>query len=86
MPPVFWDSHGIFLVDYLEEGKTINGYYANLLQQLSDKLKDKRPRLAKKKVLFNQDMDFRPIVGISYRTILVYLHIISSVLTEYDVP
>jgi [histone H3]-lysine36 N-dimethyltransferase SETMAR len=56
MASVFWDSHGIILVDYLEKGKTINGeYYANLLQQLSDKIKEKRPHLAKKKVLFHQD-------------------------------
>ncbi|XP_014467559.1 PREDICTED: histone-lysine N-methyltransferase SETMAR-like, partial [Dinoponera quadriceps] len=35
-------------------GKTINGeYYANLLQRLNEEIKQKRPHLAKKKVLFH---------------------------------
>ena len=34
---------------YLQKGKTINGeYYAYLLQRLSEKIKEKRPDLAKK--------------------------------------
>jgi len=52
MATVFWDANGIFLIDYLEKGKTIKGaYYAALLDQLSVQIKEKRPHLAKKKVL-----------------------------------
>ena len=30
MATVFWDSHGIILIDYLQKGKTITGvYYAS---------------------------------------------------------
>lgn len=43
-----------FSWNYLEKGKTVNGeYYANLFQQLSNKIKEKRPYLVKK-VLFHQ--------------------------------
>lgn len=53
---VFWDFHGLILIDYLENGKTICGeYYANLQHELSDKLEKKRPHLAKKNVLFHQN-------------------------------
>jgi len=56
MASVFWDACGIILIDYLQKGRTINGeYYANLLQRLGDEIKEKRPHLAKKKVLFHQD-------------------------------
>lgn len=56
MATVFWDSQGIILIDYLEKGKTITGqYYAALLDQLNDNIKEKRPHLKKKKVLFLQD-------------------------------
>lgn len=35
MATVFWDSDGVFLVDYFEKGKTIIGEdYANLLNEL----------------------------------------------------
>ena len=50
---VFWDAHGIILIDYLENERTITGeYYAALLDQLSKEIKKKRPQMAKKKVLF----------------------------------
>nr|XP_033774750.1 histone-lysine N-methyltransferase SETMAR-like [Geotrypetes seraphini] len=56
MATVFWDSQGIILIDYLAKGKTTTGaYYASLLDRLKDELKEKRPRLAHKKVLFHQD-------------------------------
>ena len=56
MASVFWDARGIIFIDYLQKGKRINGdYYAKLLQRLSNEIKKKRPHLAKKKVLFNQD-------------------------------
>ena len=55
MTSVFWDARGTIFIDYLQKGKTINGkYYANLLQRLSDKIKEKGPHLTKKKVLFHQ--------------------------------
>ena len=32
MATIFWDSHGIISMDYLQKGKTITGvYYASLL-------------------------------------------------------
>lgn len=53
---VFWDEHGIVLIDYLETGKTITGeYYATLLDKLAEEIKKKRPHLAKKKVLLHHD-------------------------------
>lgn len=56
MATVFWDAKGIIFIDYLEKGKTINGqYYAELLQRLKDEVKNKRPHLAKKKILFHHD-------------------------------
>ena len=39
----FWDQDDILLIDYLPKGKTINDkYYASLLVQLKDILKEKR--------------------------------------------
>lgn len=56
MATVFWDSRGIIHIDYLEKGQTINGeYYCKLLDRFNNVLKEKRPHLAKKKVLFHQD-------------------------------
>ena len=56
MATVFWDSQGIILVDYLEKGKTITGgYYATLLDRLNSEIKEKRPGMARKQVLFHQD-------------------------------
>lgn len=56
MATVFWDSRGVVLIDYLEQGRTITGaYYSSLLDKLNDAIKVKRPHLAKKRVLFHQD-------------------------------
>lgn len=56
MASVFWDSKGIILIDYLEKGRTITGqYYSELLDRFDEKLKETRPHLAKKKVLFHHD-------------------------------
>lgn len=56
MATVFWDALGVIFVDYLEKGKTITGeYYASLLEQLKTKIKEKRPHLARKKILFHYD-------------------------------
>ncbi|KAL6258249.1 hypothetical protein P5V15_010179 [Pogonomyrmex californicus] len=49
MATVFWDSHGIVCIDYLEKDKTITGaYYASLL----DKLK---AEIAKKTAAFEEE-------------------------------
>jgi histone-lysine N-methyltransferase SETMAR len=43
-------------IDYLEKGKTITGqYYSNLLTRLNEKIREKRPDLQKKKIIFHQD-------------------------------
>ncbi|GBP19909.1 Histone-lysine N-methyltransferase SETMAR [Eumeta japonica] len=56
MATVFWDARGVIHIGYLEKGKTITGeYYSKLLDRFDVDLKQKRPHLAKKKVLFHQD-------------------------------
>lgn len=56
MASIFWDAHGIIFIDYLEKGKTITGeYYVTLLDRLDKEIKEKRPHLKKKKVLFHHD-------------------------------
>lgn len=56
MATVFWDSHGVIFIDYLQKGKTITGaYYASLLDKLKAELVEKRPHLQKKKILLHQD-------------------------------
>ena len=43
MASVFWDSHGILFIDYLEKGKTINSeYYMALLERLKAEIDAKR--------------------------------------------
>ncbi len=40
MATIFWGAHGIILIDYQEQGKTITGqYYVSLLDQLSKVIK-----------------------------------------------
>jgi hypothetical protein len=56
MASVFWDAEGILFIDYLEKGKTISGeYYSNLLTRLDERIREKRPDLQKKKIIFRQD-------------------------------
>ena len=56
MASLFWDVRGILFIDYLDKGKIINSDYCMaLLDQLSAKIRKKRPRMQKKKVLFHQD-------------------------------
>ena len=44
------------MIDYLEKGKTINSeYYCNLLDQLDKNIREKRPGLQKKTIIFHQD-------------------------------
>jgi len=45
---IFWDQDSILLTDYLPKGQTINAeYYSSLLVQVTDILKEKRPRCGK---------------------------------------
>lgn len=56
MASVFWDSKGVIFVDYLPKGETINsGYYCNLLRKLREEIKEKRPGMLRKRILFHQD-------------------------------
>jgi len=56
MASVFWDSQGVIMVDYLEQGKTITGdYYASLLVKLRDAIKDKRRGKLRNGALLLQD-------------------------------
>jgi histone-lysine N-methyltransferase SETMAR len=56
MASVFWAAEGILFIDYLENGKTISReYYSNLLTRLDGKIREKRPSLQKKKIIFFQD-------------------------------
>ena len=57
MATIFGDAHGIIFINNLEKGTIITGeYYAALLDRLNNKIKQKLPHLAKKKVLFHQDL------------------------------
>jgi len=50
---VFWDAEGVLFIDYLEKGKTITReYYSSLLTRLDEKIREKRPGLQKKKIVF----------------------------------
>ena len=52
----FWDAKGIVFIDYLQKGHTVNGeYYANLLRQLREAIKSKRPGKLTKGPLLHQD-------------------------------
>ncbi|XP_059224868.1 histone-lysine N-methyltransferase SETMAR-like [Stomoxys calcitrans] len=52
----FWVFKGILMLDYLQKGKTINSeYYCNLLDQLNVQIREKRPGLQHKKIVFHQD-------------------------------
>jgi len=56
MASVFWDSQGVIMIDYLEQGKTITGdYYASLLVKLRDAIKDKRRGKLRNGVLLLHD-------------------------------
>ena len=47
----FWDAKGVLLIDY-----SINSeYYCNLLDQLDKNIREKRPGLQKKTIIFHQD-------------------------------
>ena len=43
MTSIFWDSHGVMMIDYLEQGSMINGaYYAGELRWLRHEAARKR--------------------------------------------
>ncbi|XP_017794503.1 PREDICTED: uncharacterized protein LOC108576094 [Habropoda laboriosa] len=74
MASIFWDAKGILLVNYLPRGRTITGqYYSNLLDQLVEAIREKRPDdelIAAVNVYFEdlQEKDFRDgITGLEHR-------------------
>ena len=49
MATVFWDSHGVIFIDYLQKGKTITGaYYASLLDKAGGRTCGKTATFAEK--------------------------------------
>ena len=53
---VFWYTHGILYVNYLEKGKPMNSInYMALLVRLKGEIAKKRPQMRKNEVLFHQD-------------------------------
>ena len=43
MASIFWDSQGVFMIDYLEKGRAINGaYYAGESRQLRKEITRRR--------------------------------------------
>ncbi|UYV63554.1 hypothetical protein LAZ67_2004645 [Cordylochernes scorpioides] len=56
MVSVFWDSEGVLLLDFLNKGQTITGnYYANLVKQLREAIKEKRREMLSRKIVYHQD-------------------------------
>ena len=56
MVSVFRDSEGVLLIDYLSKGQTVTGsYYANLLRQLRQKIKENRREKLSLGLLFHQE-------------------------------
>jgi hypothetical protein len=49
MATVFWDVHGVLLVDFTPPGSTINAAaYQETLKRLKEDIRRKRPRLSTK--------------------------------------
>lgn len=56
MATIFWDVEGILMIDYLPKNTTMNAaYYANLLDRLREKIKEKRRGKLRKGVLILHD-------------------------------
>ncbi|UYV62570.1 hypothetical protein LAZ67_2001123 [Cordylochernes scorpioides] len=56
MVSVIWDSEGVLLLDFLNKGQTITGnYYANLVKQLREAIKEKRRGMLSRKIVYHQD-------------------------------
>ena len=52
----FWDSQGVIMIDYLQQGRTINGaYYAAELRRLRQEIARKMRRKLTRSVLLLQD-------------------------------
>lgn len=56
MATVFWDSEGILLINYKDKGVSITGnYYASILEQLKEAIKEKRRGKLTKGILLLHD-------------------------------
>lgn len=56
MATIFWDYAGILMVDFKEEGTTVNGeHYACLLRRLGSAIAEKRPGKLRRRVLLIHD-------------------------------
>lgn len=56
MASVFWDSQGVILIEYLEKGHTVTGqHYSGQLKRLREAIKEKRPGMLTRGILFHQD-------------------------------
>ncbi|UYV75222.1 hypothetical protein LAZ67_12002966 [Cordylochernes scorpioides] len=56
MVSVFWDSEGVLLLDFLNKGQTITGnYYANLVKQLREAIKEKIRGMLSRKIVYHRD-------------------------------
>ena len=56
MSTIFWDSKGVIHIDYLPHGTTMNGkYYANLLKQVRQSIKEKRRGKIRRGIMLHQD-------------------------------
>lgn len=51
---VFWDALGVIFIDYSDKMRGTRGEYPELLDRLNDEIKENRPDMAKRKVLFHQ--------------------------------
>ena len=54
MASIFWDSQGVVIIDYLEQGCTLNGAYA-CESRCSDRKSQERGEVLTRSVLFLQD-------------------------------
>ena len=56
MASIFWDSHGVIMINYLEQGRTINGaYYAGESRRLCQEIAKKRRGKQTRGALLLQD-------------------------------
>ena len=56
MVSIFWDSQGVIMIDYLEQGRTINGaYYSGLLRRQRQEIARKTRGKLTRGVLLLQD-------------------------------
>ena len=61
MASIFWDSKGVIMVDYLEEGPMINDvYYAEELRQLQEIVKKRRGNVTGGALLLQDSAVYQP--------------------------